>query len=118
MNNVLSLYIQKTNTMAQGALSMRIDEGLKKSFDAICDDFGLTSSAAITLFIKTVVRERRIPFEIKATPTKEQINAQVWDAFLMARERAASAGATDMTLEEINEEIRSTRNDVDGKPAF
>ena len=53
--------------MAQSTLSMRVDENLKKSFDSICDDFGFTSTAAITVFMKTVVRERRIPFEIKAS---------------------------------------------------
>ena len=42
-------------------LSMRVDDTLKKNFDNICDDFGFTSTAAITVFMKTVVRERRIP---------------------------------------------------------
>ena len=51
---------------------MRVDDTLKKKFDMICDDFGFTSTAAITVFMKTVVRERRIPFEIKASG-REQI---------------------------------------------
>lgn len=46
---------------------MRVDETLKKKFDMICDDFGFTSTAAITVFMKAVVRERKIPFEIKAS---------------------------------------------------
>ena len=41
----------------------------------ICDDFGSTSTAAITVFMKTVVHERRIPFEIRASG-KEQITKQ------------------------------------------
>lgn len=32
--------------MAQATLSMRVDDTLKKNFDSICDDFGLTSTAA------------------------------------------------------------------------
>ena len=52
--------------MAQATLSMRVDDNLKKNFDMICDDFGFTSTAAITVFMKTVVRERRIPFEVSA----------------------------------------------------
>ena len=47
--------------MGQATLSMRVDDTLKKKFDMICDDFGFTSTAAITVFMKTVVRERRIP---------------------------------------------------------
>ena len=95
--------------MAQATLSMRVDNTLKKNFDNICDDFGFTSTAAITVFMKTVVRERRIPFEIKAS-TKEQINKDAWAAFLEMRAAAAEAGLQDMTLDEINAEIQEARN--------
>ena len=94
--------------MAQATLSMRVDDTLKKKFDSICDDFGFTSTAAITVFMKTVVRERRIPFEIKAS-TKEQINKDAWAAFLEMR-AAAEAGLQDMSLDEINAEIQEVRN--------
>lgn len=95
--------------MAQSTLSMRVDETLKKNFDSICDDFGFTSTAAITVFMKTVVRERRIPFEIKAS-TKEQVNKDAWAAFLEMRAAAAKAGIQDMSLDEINAEIQEARN--------
>lgn len=95
--------------MAQATLSMRVDDTLKKNFDSICDDFGFTSTAAITVFMKTVVRERRIPFEIKAS-TKEQINKDAWVASLEMRAAAAEAGIQDMSLEEINAEIQEVRN--------
>ena len=95
--------------MSQATLSMRVDDTLKKNFDNICDDFGFTSTAAITVFMKTVVRERRIPFEIKAS-TKEQINRDAWTAFLEMRSAAAEAGLQDMTIDEINAEIRDARN--------
>ena len=89
---------------------MRVDDTLKKKFDMICDDFGFTSTAAITVFMKTVVRERRIPFEIKASG-KEQINKEAWEAFLEMRAQAADAGVQDLSLEEINAEIRNARNE-------
>ena len=95
--------------MAQSTLSMRVDETPKESFDNICDDFGFTSTAAITVFMKTVVRERRIPFEIKAS-SKEQINKDAWAAFLEMRAAAAEAGIQDMSLDEINAEIQEVRN--------
>lgn len=87
--------------MGQATLSMRVDDTLKKKFDMICDDFGFTSTAAITVFMKTVVRERRIPFEIKASG-REQINKEAWEAFLEMRTQAAAAGVQDLTLDEIN----------------
>lgn len=96
--------------MGQATLSMRVDDTLKKKFDMICDDFGFTSTAAITVFMKTVVRERRIPFEIKASG-REQINKDAWEAFLEMRTQAAAAGVQDLTLDEINAEIQNARNE-------
>lgn len=96
--------------MRQATLSMRVDDTLKKKFDMICDDFGFTSTAAITVFMKTVVRERRIPFEIKASG-RDQINKEAWEAFLEMRTQAAAAGMQDLTLDEINAEIQNARNE-------
>ena len=96
--------------MGQATLSMRVDDTLKKIFDMICDDFGLTSTAAITVFMKTVVRERRIPFEIKASG-RDQINKEAWEAFLEMRTQAAAAGVQDLPLDEINTEIQNARNE-------
>jgi len=96
--------------MAQSTLSMRVDDTLKKKFDIICDDFGFTSTAAITVFMKTVVRERRIPFEIKAT-NRAEVNADGWEAFLKMREQAAAAGAQDLSLDEINSIIKEVRDE-------
>ena len=53
--------------MAQATFSVRMDDGLKKQFDMLCSDFGMSVSTAITVFAKAVVRERRIPFAITAT---------------------------------------------------
>ena len=53
--------------MAQATFSVRMDDNLKKEFDSLCSDFGMSMSTAITVFAKAVVRERRIPFEITAS---------------------------------------------------
>ena len=53
--------------MAQTTMSIRIDEGLKKQVDNLCNDFGMNISTAFIIFAKTLVRERRIPFEISAS---------------------------------------------------
>ncbi len=59
---------------------------------------------------ETVVRERRIPFEIKAS-SKEQINKEAWAAFLEMKGQATATGAQDMNLKEINAEIQQARNE-------
>ena len=52
--------------MAQTNINIRMDEDLKKQFDAFCSDIGMNMTTAFCVFAKTVVRERRIPFEISA----------------------------------------------------
>lgn len=53
--------------MSQATISARLDSEDKKAFDNFCNDVGMSASTAINLFIKTVIRERRIPFEITST---------------------------------------------------
>ena len=62
--------------MAQTNINIRMDENLKRDFDGLCNDFGLTMTAAFTVFAKTVVRRQKIPFEIsKNIPNAETIAA-------------------------------------------
>ena len=62
--------------MAQTNVNIRMDEDLKREFDSLCNDLGLTMTAAFTVFAKTVVRRQRIPFEIsKDIPNAETIEA-------------------------------------------
>ncbi|MGN0557967.1 MAG: type II toxin-antitoxin system RelB/DinJ family antitoxin [Acutalibacteraceae bacterium] len=51
--------------MAQTNVNIRMDEDLKKQFDAFCSEIGMNMTTAFCVFAKTAVRERRIPFEIK-----------------------------------------------------
>ena len=50
--------------MALVTITSRVDSSDKVNFDNFCDSVGLNASVAINLFIKTVLRERKIPFEI------------------------------------------------------
>ncbi len=52
--------------MAQATYSFRMDEDLKKEFDDLCCEFGLNTTTAFNVFARAVVRERKIPFELKA----------------------------------------------------
>ena len=58
--------------MSQSNISIRIDENLKNQFDKMCEELGLTMSSALNVFIKTVVREKRIPFELAAHVPNEE----------------------------------------------
>lgn len=43
------------------------DDKMKQEFQALCEDMGLSTTAAYMIFAKKVLKERRIPFEITAT---------------------------------------------------
>ena len=51
--------------MALSTLTARIDENDKRNFDSFCSSVGLTTSAAVNMYVKAVLREKRIPFEIR-----------------------------------------------------
>jgi DNA-damage-inducible protein J len=50
--------------MSMTTITARVDEQDKRSFDQFCSSVGLNTSTAINLFVKAVLRENRIPFEI------------------------------------------------------
>ena len=52
--------------MAQ--ISLRVDDDVKRNAERTLNDIGLSMSTAINIFLKTVVRENRIPFELSADP--------------------------------------------------
>lgn len=100
--------------MSQATISIRVDQKLKKNFDTLCEAFGLSATAAFNIFMKAVVRERRIPFEIKAPniePDIEPARQKALDAFQAMQQTIVDSGMPEMTLEEINAEIKAARNE-------
>mgnify|MGYP001352890806 CR=1 FL=1 len=45
-------------------LNIRMDADLKREFQDIVSELGLTTTVALNAFVKTVVRERRIPLSL------------------------------------------------------
>ncbi len=58
--------------MAQ--ISVRVDDEVKRSAERTLDTIGLSMSTAINIFLKTVARENRIPFELNADPFYSRSN--------------------------------------------
>ncbi len=54
--------------MAQTTISVRMDPVLKKDFDAVCNELGLSMTTAITMLAKKMSREKRIPFDVAIDP--------------------------------------------------
>ncbi|MCQ2797641.1 MAG: type II toxin-antitoxin system RelB/DinJ family antitoxin [Bacilli bacterium] len=91
----------------QAIFSVRMDSETKREFDAICNKMGISTAAAINIFAKQVVLEGGLPFRptTRVAPVKQGLH----DAFEALRKDAEKAGTADMTLDEINEEIRLYR---------
>ena len=95
--------------MAQSAVTVRIDSEIKSQFDKVCEQIGMSANTAFNVFVKAVVRTRSIPFEIKAAPKAESMSGL--EAFQQMRKMAESGQFPELTLDEINEEIRLAREE-------
>ncbi len=98
--------------MSQATFSVRMDEGLKQEFDALCTEFGMSMSTAINVFARAVVRQRKIPFDI-AAPETEITRENALRAFEALRNQAKENGVAGMSLDEINREIRLAREEME-----
>ena len=52
--------------MAQTTFTIRMDEDVKKEFNALCENIGLTMTTAFCVFAKKAISEQRIPFDLTA----------------------------------------------------
>ena len=57
-------------------LNIRMEKNLKEELDKLCKELGLTTSTAINIFAKAMVRKQALPFKLdlkqkKKKPLKE-----------------------------------------------
>lgn len=97
--------------MAQSAVTVRLDTGMKMQFDQLCEQFGMSANTAFNIFVKAVVRSRSIPFKI----TGDTATPSPMDLFLQQRRQAEANEGPELTLDEINEEIRLARKEMEAK---
>ena len=91
--------------MAQSAVTVRMDSEMKMQFDALCEQFGMSANTAFNIFVKAVIRSRSIPFTIKGAPS-------ALDLFMQQRSAAELSQEPELSLDEINAEIRAAREDI------
>lgn len=90
--------------MGQSTISVRLDEGIKKQFDSLCAEFGMSASTAFNIYAHTVVRQRRIPFEITAEddPFYGELNVKALKESIEQMEQYPERNVV-KTLEELEE---------------
>jgi len=96
-------------------LTVRVDERTKKEFDIFCENVGLNATAAVNMFIRTVVRTRAIPFLVTDSNSEKQDNKfymeQMKNSVQSMRAKSAENGNSEMTMDEINAEIALYRKE-------
>lgn len=54
-------------------MNFKIKQSLKNDFSKICDELGMDMSTALTIFIKQMIRERKLPF----TPNAASMDSKI-----------------------------------------
>ncbi|MBO4370742.1 MAG: type II toxin-antitoxin system RelB/DinJ family antitoxin [Paludibacteraceae bacterium] len=95
--------------MAQVSMTVRMDSQLKQQFNDLCKEIGMSINTAINIFANAAVRTHGIPFRIN-TYTYEPEDELLND-FRKYRAKVVAEGGPELTLDEINEEIRLARQE-------
>lgn len=88
-------------------LQIRVDEELKNQANAVYNEIGIDLSTAIRMFLKKSVLEGGIPFDTKI----DQSTLRAILAVDNMRTVSENNGNSEMSLDEINEEIRLAREE-------
>lgn len=95
--------------MAQASMTVRLDSQVKQRFDALCNEIGMSANTAMNVFVKRMISFGGIPFEVSTKSQKDVIHDEGVKAFRELRAMAEAGLFPDLTLDEINEEIRLAR---------
>ena len=93
------------DTMESLNLNVRVDANDKKGFEQFCSSVGMNVSTAINLFIKAVLREQKLPFEIRTNTFDETIYEKLKEAELEM---------TNHNQRYSKEEVLKSMNDIIG----
>ena len=107
-HNHINISPNYPNNMAQTSMTVRLDNKQKAIFDELCAQFGMSANTAINIFVKAVIRSKSIPFSIQAKNEEDEVTAKAKAAFKYMCDTARENNI-DMSLDEINEEIREVR---------
>ena len=94
--------------MATSTVQVRVDDDLKARATAIYDELGMDLSTAVRLFLKRSVMVNGVPFSM-VLPKEHSAAKEAVKALFDSSSQAEEDGLSDMTLEEINAEIKAVR---------
>lgn len=86
------------------SFSVRTDALLKKQADLFFENVGMTMSTAINLYLRKIVLEQRIPFEISLPQLTPESQAALQEAEELKK---PGVGKTFKTIDELREDLLS-----------
>ena len=95
--------------MSTTAISIRLDADIKKQFDDLCKEFGISTNAAFNLFARAVVREQAIPFSISLNNNDSEKRSIAAQNALSRVQSLSAQEAHEWTDEEIDDLVASYR---------
>ena len=116
-NKIVDFYADKDisiNITAMGWYHLyideeRIDEDLKTQATAIYDKLGMDLSSAVRIFLKRSVMVNGVPFDM-TLPKQEYKAEKAVSAVKKLSAEAQKGGTSNMSLDEINQEIYAVKN--------
>ena len=66
--------------MESMTINVRVNADDKKMFEQFCENVGMNVSTAVNMFIKSVIREQKLPFEVKSDISNEIIYQKLKEA--------------------------------------
>ncbi|MCL2122202.1 MAG: type II toxin-antitoxin system RelB/DinJ family antitoxin [Clostridiales bacterium] len=91
-------------------VNIRMDKDVKEQADKLFNELGFNFTTAINAFVRQSLRERAIPFSIKASVPVDG-RAALRTAFQNAQAQSIQNGTDHMTWEEIDEIIAEARRE-------
>ena len=88
-------------------LQVRVDDELKNQAAEILDAVGIDLSTAVRMFLRKVILERGIPFDTRI----DEVTLRGLLAIRQMQKISKENGNSEMSLDEINEEIRLAREE-------
>ncbi len=83
-------------------VSLRLDETMKHALDQMCDEMGMNLTTFFMIYARAALRERRIPFEIRAEKVPFYSEENV-EAILKSAEEAKQGRVVSKTMDELLE---------------
>lgn len=96
--------------MATTLLQVRVEDSLKDDAAQVFERLGIDTSTAVRMFLKRAIMENGIPFRMTLPKTPYSAE-RGYRAMVEIGESSEKNGLSDMSLDEINAEIESSRRE-------